>query len=177
MDPFRDLSRIVASTTELRWATDDCCHWTSLPRCGRLPEVRHKPAGEPVSPSHPTPLHPSFPSSGPPCPSRYFTPRTTGYLCRSSTIAAAQGKAHSEGPGRGDVGEGQRQTRLNQGGGGRAGREGNDEVSMGARWNHSRAANRRVGCRPGKSRRDIKAQVVDPTQARIAASGWSRGAP
>lgn len=48
---------------------------------------------------------------------------------------------------------------------------------MGARWNRSRAANRRVGCRPGKSRRDIEAQVVDPTQARIAASGWSRGAP
>lgn len=53
----------TASTTEVRLATNDCCYWTSAHN-GRLREVRHKPAGQPVLPSHPTPLHP-FPLLGP----------------------------------------------------------------------------------------------------------------
>lgn len=51
------------------------------------------------------------------------------------------------------------------------------EVSMGARWNHRPSSESPCGLPARKGRRDIKAQVVDPTQARIAASGWSRGAP
>lgn len=177
MDPFRDLSRIAASTTELRSATDDYRHWTSA----------HNVAGclrcdtsQPVNRCHPLiqPPSPFFSflglSTSPHGPlRRRCALRLAGYLCRSSTIAAARGKAHSKGL----RGRWRRAETRPDGDGGAAGREGGDEVSMGARWNHSRAANRRVCCRPGKSRRDVKAQVVDPTQARIAASGWSRGAP
>lgn len=56
-------------------------------------------------------------------------------------------------------------------------REGLGEVPMGARWNHKPSSESPCGLPARKGRRDIKAQVVDPTQARIAASGWSRDAP
>lgn len=93
MEPISRSEPNTASTTEVRLATNDCCYWTSAHN-GRLREVRHKPAGQPVLPSHPTPLHP-FPSSAP-----LFTPRTTapmgvvvrlaGYLVYCTSVLLLQ---------------------------------------------------------------------------------------